>query len=926
MLSVHRHGKGRGCVSPRPWLTASHLTGWYQNVTDFSAEQMEALQAARDLIDMGVPIFTAKPNHGDRGGEFHYPDAWQTFRPHQRQVDIWRPGDALCMVTGVVFDVLDVDPRNGGAESLKDLAEELGWDGGHGPQSYGLALTPSAGEHHLFGRTMLAKTTKLGKGLDLQSGDSHGRGRGFVFIAPTVRVSKYGPSKGQPVAYRWAQTPAAPPEKAWDDPGLIRLREHIESMTPVRRDASKIIPLERNDLDQDAFADYAADWTPLEASRMLIRQIQAVANAREGEINSTLGGAARVLGRFVAGGWLTEERAVRMLKDALAAGGVHDDQWNANNRKGWTANTVIGAGLARGAEEPWTVDAPVAAGAPKGDSTVPALTNGPDRDPVKDLDHESPTRVARLEILSAADSAYWLQNELGTNGLSGFFTREGRVVHTPLVDQLGYVPPRLDVDENGPAQIQAVSPGTLAAKIQYAYACYRQVDLKGPDGKKTGEKVEVPALFPLQAAQRAVDAPEAMGMLRSLAGITLTPMVRPDGSILARPGYDPVSRYLFLPERGVNVPAVPEAPTDAEVDKAVGLLDEMLEGFPWSSKDDRANFLGLLLTPMLRLVTPPTYKMFGIGAHQPGSGKTLLAEIATALHGGVQRSEVPEDEPEWRKAVTTILSQTSAPVVLFDNITGVLKSSTLAGILTAGQAVTDRELGSNRMITANNDRCWVVTGNNLSLGGDLVRRTILIMIDPNMANPETRTDFKIEDLPSWVREHRNELLWSLLVMIRAWVAQGKPMPRRAQSDSFARWEATLAGILAACRIDGDFDQESGKLAAAGGDDDDTAGVLAHLRDRFADRSWSAAEALDGVAVEHTDVADFVLAGRDSARDWLPAVILDKLARSEAAGRKSFGYWLRNRLGRWVTDTDGRSLVIREAGKTRMGALWRIEQA
>jgi hypothetical protein len=75
-----------------------------------------------------------------------------------------------------------------------------------------------------------------------------------------------------------------------------------------------------------------------------------------------------------------------------------------------------------------------------------------------------------------------------------------------------------------------------------------------------------------------------------------------------------------------------------------------------------------------------------------------------------------------------------------------------------------------------------------------------------------------------------------------------------------------------------------------------------------------------------DYADFVIAGRDSAREWLPSVVLDKLGRSEAAGRKSFGYWLRNRLGRWVTDADGRSLVIREQGKTKLGMSWRIEQA
>jgi hypothetical protein len=77
------------------------------------------------------------------------------------------------------------------------------------------------------------------------------------------------------------------------------------------------------------------------------------------------------------------------------------------------------------------------------------------------------------------------------------------------------------------------------------------------------------------------------------------------------------------------------------------------------------------------------------------------------------------------------------------------------------------------------------------------------------------------------------------------------------------------------------------------------------------------------------VADLLTAEPDEfradARDWLPSVILDKLARSEAGGRKSLGRWLMNRMGRWVTTDEGASLVVREAGKNRNKvALWRVE--
>jgi hypothetical protein len=893
---------------------------------------MEALQIARDLIDMGVPVFSAYPNHG-AGPEFIYPDAWPTFKPNQRQVDLWRPGMALAMVTGVVFDVLDIDPRNGGEASLTALAETLGWDDGHGPAMYGQAATPSAGEHLLMGRTFLAKTTKLGKGLDLQSGDQYGQGRGFVFIAPTVRVSKYGPRQGEPVEYRWTSAPSRPGTHV--DAGLERLREHIVALKPavVSRGVSTQVDISREDTsDTDAF-DYPAEWTVDEANRVIDEQTRAVMAAGNGEVNSTLGGAARVLGRFVAGGYLAEDTAVARLTEALELGGVHSDRWNVANRKGWTAATVIAAGLANGAQEPWTVGpAPKASDglvtpslpAASGPASVGAgasETHGPGEPETAPTTttttvDEILAAAQRMEAPSAAVGAYWLQGQLGQGALAGFFRRDGRIVHTPLIGEIGYTAPRADSDDNGPAQIREVSPGQLAAKIQYAYSWYKII--KGKDNKPD---TEVPGLFPTEAAKRAVDAPEALSGLRTLAGITVTPMVREDGSVLESPGYDPSSRYLFLPGPGVNVPRVPERPEEAAVVAAVALLDEMLAGFAdtWETKDDRANYLGMLLTPMLRLLAPPTYKMFGIGAHQPGSGKTLLADIATALHGGVLRSETPEDEAEWRKQITSLLSTTSAPVIHIDNVTGVLKSSSLAGTLTAGQAVTDRELGSSRMITTVNDRLWVVTGNNLSLGGDLVRRTIIINIDPNMPNPETRTDFAIPDLIGWVHARRNDLLHALLVMIRHWVAEGAAKAVRAQSDSFAPWEATVAGILAACGVAGQFDAESGKRAARGGDDDGLVTMLGHLRDRFGDREWTVAEALDGT--ESAGAGEFI----NESRDWLPSLILDKLARSEAGGRKSLGRWLLFRIGRWVTDESG-SYVLRQADGGGRIARWRVDIA
>lgn len=858
-------------------------------MSELDADQKQALIIAHRLADLGAPIFSAVPN-SSIPGEFHYPNGWQHIKAGQTShnwIDRWRPGMALCMVTGVVFDVIDVDPRNGGTG--EDLYSEGAW-----PRTYGQQATPSAGSHHLIARTHLAKG-KPAPGIDLQAGADDGSGRGFVFLAPTVRPSKYGPDEGHPVAYTWETPPERAPEPVYDE-GLDRLIDLCQVKRAPRRVFAAGDTVRAGDMD-DLFLPASEVLTLHGANAMIESQLERVRSAKAGEINNTLGGAARCLGRLVGSEFLTEDGAAEMLLDALEQGGVHDDAWNAAHGKKWTARSVVADGIAKGALEPWEVRSSQAEGAP----LITALP-APAADAVVSFG-----QYPRLLVESAAVMAYWLQQEIGGGRLAGFFARNGQVVHTPRVSELGYVPAPPDGD-NGPAEIRAVTPDTLAAKLQFLYACYKTLK-----DKETGNEREVPAMFPLAAAKVVVNAPEALSGLRKLRGITHTPMVRKDGSVLAGPGYDPATGYLFLPGDGVAVPAVPDAPSEGDRLTAMGLLTEMIAGFPFAGDEDRANYLGLLLTPLLRELVPPAYKMFGISAHQPGSGKSLLAQIAGIIHGSVFRSEVPDDEAEWRKMTSGLLATTSAPVVVLDNVSGVLKSPVLAGLLTADGEIQERELGKSSNLTFTNDRVWVVTGNNMSLGGDLVRRTVTVMIDPDMANPETRTDFAITDLPRWVAEHRNAILWSLLVLVRAWVAAGKPAPVRRQSDSYAAWETAVGGILAHAGVPGGFDQESGKRASAGGDDDGLAMLLIHLHEKFGARSWSVAEALSA------DPGDLIV----DSRDWLPSPVLDKLARSnsEAAGRKTFGFWLSNRRGRWVITDEGTQLVLREAGKDRMGARW-----
>jgi len=311
-----------------------------------TASQAEALAIAHELVDAGIPVFAAPRNHSAELADrmpFILPNAWQTYRARHDAVDRWRPGWALCAVTGVGMDVIDTDPQNGGEVGRAELEAA-----GVMPPVFGVAETPSSGRHELIPRTHLAKGVPA-QGVDFQAGDDRGEGRAFIFIAPTVRVSKHGPNKGRPVEYRWSMKPDLEGLKAAETPAA--LIERIGAAKP----AQQIEPTVRAPVPTSDAWDEAEDWTPAGADRVIADQLARVRAARAGQINSTLGGAARMLGRFAYGGYLNEGDAFSALMTAVEAGGVHSDDWNKRNGLSWTAKSVIFSAFSRAHSEPITV-------------------------------------------------------------------------------------------------------------------------------------------------------------------------------------------------------------------------------------------------------------------------------------------------------------------------------------------------------------------------------------------------------------------------------------------------------------------------------------------------------------------------------------------------------------------------------------------
>jgi hypothetical protein len=514
-----------------------------------------------------------------------------------------------------------------------------------------------------------------------------------------------------------------------------------------------------------------------------------------------------------------------------------------------------------------------------------------------------------IDATNPAVATEWLRISIGTGPLAGMFTRSNEIVHTPREGEDGYLPLTDNGDNrDGPAQVRPIRPDEIAARIQHTHYVYKLV-------KRGDDYVPVPALFPGAAAKMVSAAPDMAPRLRRLRGVIHTPVFRPDGTILTAPGYDTNTNLLYLPEPGLTIRPIPDQPTSHDTANAVELINTMTAGFRWAGEHDRANYYGLLLTPLLRTLVPPPYKLGAIGAPMRGSGKSLLASLLRIVHGGVFRVEMPEDDAEMRKQITSILSVTTGAIVQFDNVSGILRSSTLAGLLTSA-TWDDRPLGVTDMVSRANDRLWVITGNNVNLGGDLVRRTVWVTIDPGIPDPHLRTDFTIKDLEAWTRTLRGELLHALITLIRAWVVAEKPTQPRG-GDSFARWIETVDGILSHAGVPGTFDHATSARQQMSFEDDEWGTFLAAVHRVHGETTWTVKELLANVDDGN------LLASRPIPLDALPGELADKATRSNAgiAGiARSLGMWLTNRDGRWA----GR-LTIRSRGVDRHDKkLYRIQ--
>jgi len=291
-----------------------------------------------------------------------------------------------------------------------------------------------------------------------------------------------------------------------------------------------------------------------------------------------------------------------------------------------------------------------------------------------------------------------------------------------------------------------------------------------------------PTDCPQDLAARVMAARGDWG-LPKVAGIVTFPVMRPDGSVIQRPGFDAPTELLYLdnfPERQTPRPLASEA-----LREALARIWEPFAEFPFDGDLSRAVFLAGLLTTVCR-ATLPTAPGWLIRAYAPGTGKTLLSECLMLVAGAPMAAlPLPESNPEEIEKRLFASLLTGRAGLVMDNLTGVIESAALCAMLTSAEP-EGRILGKSEVRSVQNRALIVLNGNNVSPGGDLFRRVLPVTLDANSEAPEARR-FSF-DPRKMIRGKLHAYRADLLAVLMSYQAAGAPAIGGGGFGSFNEWE------------------------------------------------------------------------------------------------------------------------------------------
>ena len=187
-----------------------------------------------------------------------------------------------------------------------------------------------------------------------------------------------------------------------------------------------------------------------------------------------------------------------------------------------------------------------------------------------------------------------------------------------------------------------IKPGYLRERLTFA-ARFVRFDARA--------KGWVPCNCPPEVAQAILE--HGTWTLPVLTGFTSCPVLRPDWTILLKPGYHSATGLLYVPSDGAAAfPAISESPDRAEALAALGELKALIATMDYLGDVDRSVALSAILSVVARRASPASYPCTRSPRQGPGQGKSMHADIVARLRraGALRPFRPARRRTSWRSS------------------------------------------------------------------------------------------------------------------------------------------------------------------------------------------------------------------------------------------------------------------------------------
>ena len=266
--------------------------------------------------------------------------------------------------------------------------------------------------------------------------------------------------------------------------------------------------------------------------------------------------------------------------------------------------------------------------------------------------------------------------------------------------------------------------------------------------------------------------------LRSLTAVVTAPVLRPDGSILATPGYDAATGLYLSPREAL--PTLDDNLTQADARAAAETLLESVEHVPFAAPMDQAAWLAMVLTPLARFAVAAGLPLCVVeDSPQSRWSDDVITDIANLIGAGPPAAIDADDlVPSPRRSIDA-LRENGESIARITN--GTMRSAIVWRRI---HEVLQRTRATNGFV-------WFASTTRALRDAELSRFALTARCEGGRMT--------VHDGDAFIRDHTtSDLLVAGLTILRAYQVAGRPDMRLTRWAGFERWSAVVRAAVVWC--------------------------------------------------------------------------------------------------------------------------------